>query len=210
MQNIVSCFNTASPRCQRRNSSCRPSSENESGRHAYPEERGIVIAGGLKYFPNVWGCVNLIRHFGCNLPIQLWYLGDGECDPYLKRLLKPFGVECVDARKREQDIPCRILCGWELKPFSTLHSPFAQVLFLDADNGIVRDPTYLFDTPQFQVHGPIFWPDYACWTLKPEVWQIFGMDWMAAQAEREVAFGSGQYLTSTRRAAGASCAGPSG
>ncbi len=36
--------------------------------------------------------------------------------------------------------------------------------------------------------------DYACWTLKPEVWTIFGMDWMVAQAEREVAFESGQYL----------------
>jgi hypothetical protein len=112
------------------------------GRHAYPEERGIVIAGGgLKYFPSVWVNVHLVRHFGCKLPIQLWYLGDGECDPYMKRLLKSLGVECVDARKREKDIACRILCGWELKPYSTLYSPFAQVLFLDADNGVVRDPT---------------------------------------------------------------------
>jgi hypothetical protein len=30
----------------------------------------------------------------------------------------------------EKDYPCRILCGWELKPYSTLHSPFNQVLFL--------------------------------------------------------------------------------
>jgi hypothetical protein len=76
------------------------------GRHAYPEERGIVIAGGgLKYFPSVWVCVNLVRHFGCKLPIQLWYLGDGECDPYMQRLLEPLGVECVDARKLEKDLP---------------------------------------------------------------------------------------------------------
>jgi hypothetical protein len=170
------------------------------GRHAYAEERGIVIAGGgLKYFPSVWVCINLVRHFGCKLPIQLWYLGDGEFDPYMKRLLKPFGVECVDARKLEKDIPCRILCGWELKPYSTLHSPFAQVLFLDADNGVVRDPTYLFDTPQLQEHGAIFWPDYACWTLKPEVWQIFGMDWMVPQAQKEIAFESGQYLIDKTR-----------
>ncbi|GIX04286.1 MAG: hypothetical protein KatS3mg114_0155 [Planctomycetaceae bacterium] len=69
------------------------------GRHAYPEQRGIVVAGGgLKYFPSVWVCVHLVRHFGCELPIQLRYLGEGECDPYMKRLLKPFGIECVDAR----------------------------------------------------------------------------------------------------------------
>jgi hypothetical protein len=50
--------------------------------------------------------------------------------------------------------------------------------FLDADNGSMRDVTSLFDTPQLCEHGTVFWPDYACWTLKPEVWHIFGMDWM--------------------------------
>ncbi len=170
------------------------------GRHAYPEERGIVIAGGgLKYFPGVWVCVNLIRHFGCQLPIQLWYLGDGECDPYMRRLLKPFGVECVDARKLEKEYPCRILCGWELKPYSALHCPFEQVLFLDADNGPVRDVTYLFDTPQFKEYGAIFWPDYACWTLKADVWRIFGMEELAAKADREVAFESGQFMVDKTR-----------
>ncbi|MCS7168056.1 MAG: hypothetical protein RMI91_12030 [Gemmatales bacterium] len=169
-------------------------------RHAYSQNRGIVIAGGgLKYFPSVWVNVHLVWDFGCKLPIQLWYLGDGKCDPYMRRLLKPLGVECVDARRLEKDIPCRILCGWELKPDSTLHSPFAQVVFLDADNGPVRDPTYLFDTPQFHEHGAIFWPDYACWTLKPEVWTIFGMDWMVPRAHEEVAFESGQYLIDKTR-----------
>lgn len=170
------------------------------GRHAYPEERGIVIAGGgLKYFPSVWVNVHLVRHFGCELPIQLWYLGDGECDPYLKRLLKPLGVQCVDARKMEQEHPCRILCGWELKPYATLYSPFAQVLFLDADNGPVRDVTYLFDTPQFREHGAIFWPDYDVWRLKPDIWEIFGIDWMRPHAHTERAFESGQYLIDKTR-----------
>lgn len=169
-------------------------------RHVYPEDHGIVIAGGgLKYFPSVWVNVHLIRHFGCTLPIQLWHLGDGECDPYLRRLLKPLGVECVDARKLEKDHPCRILCGWELKPYATLYSPFAQVLFLDADNGPVRDVSYLFDVPQFREQGAVFWPDYACWTLKPEVWTIFGMDRLVPNAHEEVAFESGQYLIDKTR-----------
>ncbi|MCC6493500.1 MAG: hypothetical protein IT424_10810 [Pirellulales bacterium] len=171
-------------------------------RHAYPQERGIVIAGGgLKYFPSVWVNVNLIRRFECELPIQLWYMGDNECDPYMKRLLAPLGVECVDARKLEREHPCRILCGWELKPYAALHSPFAEVLFLDADNGVVRDPTYLFDEPEYLRTGAVFWPDYACWTLKPDVWQIFGMDHMAERAEQERAFESGQYLIDKRRCA---------
>lgn len=164
--------------------------------------RGIVIAGGgLKYFPSVWVNIHLLRHFGCQLPIELWYLGDGECDPYMKRLLAPLGVECVDARIREQSVPCRILCGWELKPFATLNSSFAEVLFLDADNGVCCDPTYIFDEPHYLRHGSVFWPDYACWKLKPDVWRIFGMTDMAEPevAAHERAFESGQYLINKHR-----------
>ncbi len=96
------------------------------GCNAYEVDRGIVIAGGgLKCFPSVWVNVNLLRQHGCELPIQLWYMGDGKCDPYMKRLLAPLRLECVDARKVELEIPARILCGWELKPYSALHSPFA-------------------------------------------------------------------------------------
>jgi hypothetical protein len=169
-------------------------------RHTYPDHRGIVIAGGgLKYFPNVWVCVNMLRELGCILPIQVWYLGDGEMDPYTKRLLAPLGVECVDARKMEAAHPCRILCGWELKPYATLYSPFAEVLFLDADNAPVREVSYLFDTPQFREYGAIFWPDYACWQLKRDVWEIFGMPEIAERWESEVAFESGQYMIDKTR-----------
>jgi hypothetical protein len=180
-------------------------------RVTYAQERGIVIAGGgLKYFPSVWVNVNLIRHFGCTLPIQLWYLGDTEMDPYMKRMLEPLGVECIDAREIEKQHPCRILCGWELKLYATLHSPFAQVLFLDADNGVVCDPTYLFECEEYQRHGAIFWPDYACWTLKPGVWKVFGMMDMAEPevSEHERAFESGQYLIDKRRC-GCPCSMPS-
>jgi hypothetical protein len=171
-------------------------------RVTYSQDRGIVIAGGgLKYFPSVWVNVNLLRHFGCALPIQLWYLGNSEMDPYMKRLLEPLGVECIDAREIEKQFPCRILCGWELKLYATLHSPFAQVLFLDADNGVVCDPTYLFDCEEYKRHGAVFWPDYACWTLKPGVWRVFGMPDMAEPevSEHERAFESGQYLIDKRR-----------
>ncbi|XZE56089.1 hypothetical protein SH139x_002165 [Planctomycetaceae bacterium SH139] len=178
--------------------------ELKPSRRTYPIDLGIVIAGGgLKYFPSVWVNVRLLRHFGCTLPIQLWYLGDGEIDPYMRRLLAGHDVQCVDARQLEREHPARILCGWELKLYSTLHSPFAQVLFLDADNGVVADPSYLFDSPELAKHGAIFWPDYACWTLKADVWEIFGMPDMAEPevAMHERAFESGQYLIDKRRCA---------
>jgi hypothetical protein len=141
----------------------------------------------------------LLRHVGCQLPIQLWYLGDDECDPYIRRLLKPLGVECIDARKVENEHPCRILCGWELKLYATLYSPFAEVLYLDADNGPVRDPTFLFDAPEYRERGAIFWPDYGRWTLKDDVWRIFGMEDMIPRSGSERAFESGQYVIDKTR-----------
>lgn len=123
--------------------------------------RGIVVCGGgVRYFTNAWVCINMLRHLGCRLPVQLWHLGAKEMDATMARLMVPLGVECVDASTVRREHPARILSGWELKPYSILHAPYREVLFLDADNVPVVDPTFLFDTPQFRKTGAIFWPDY--------------------------------------------------
>jgi Mannosyltransferase putative len=78
--------------------------------------RGIVIAGGgPKYTPSAWVNVCKLRHLGCKLPIELWYLGDAEMDPYTERLFGDLGVKCINAREVERTIPARVLCGWELR-----------------------------------------------------------------------------------------------
>lgn len=165
--------------------------------HVPRSGRGIVIAGGgLKYIPSVWVGVHLIRKFGCKLPIQLWYLGDHEIDPALIRLFTSLGVECVNALDHPAAKDFRILCGWELKLFATWHSPWREVLFLDADSSPVRDPEYLFESAPYLKHGSIFWPDYAQWTLKWDVWDIFGIYKLADPeiAKHEPALESGQYM----------------
>lgn len=163
----------------------------------YPQKRGIVMAGGgIKYLPSVWVGINFIREQGCELPIQLWYLGDNEVDPYIKRLLSPLGVECVDARKVAKEKPFRILCGWELKLYSVWNSPFEEVLFLDADSAPVCDVTDLFDRPAYSRYGAAFWPDYESWILKADVWEIFGIERFANEqaASKEWALESGQFM----------------
>ncbi|KAF4027962.1 putative Mannosyltransferase [Phytophthora infestans] len=51
------------------------------------------------------------------------------------------------------------------------YSSFDRVLFLDADNVPVRDPSFLFTSPEFVKTGAIFWPDF--W--HPDS-TIFGLD----------------------------------
>lgn len=149
------------------------------------EGRGIVLAGGgLKYFPSLWVLLNQLREVGCKLPIQLWHLGRAELDPAMRKLLEPFGVEFVDAREHEKKYPCRILNGWELKPYAVLHSRFRESLFLDADDTPLRDPSFLFDSEEYQQHGAAFWPDYPHWSLTPKHWERFGVEPIAPPLPR--------------------------
>lgn len=123
--------------------------------------RGIVICGGgVRYFTNAWVCINMLRRLGCRLPVQVWFLGKKEMDRDMEALLASLDVTCVDACSLRKKFPVRTLRGWELKPYAILHSPFREVLFLDADNVPVVNPEFLFDTEQYRNAGGIFWPDY--------------------------------------------------
>lgn len=93
------------------------------------------------------------------MPIQFWHYGRAELDAPMRRLVEPFGVECVDARCVARKAGRAISAGWPLKPLSILYSPFEEVLALDADNVPIRIPEYLFDSEVYQDTGAIFWPD---------------------------------------------------
>ncbi|WP_428305400.1 hypothetical protein [Lacipirellula sp.] len=141
------------------------------------EGRGIVTCGGgVKYGACAWVLVRLLRFLGCDLPIEVWALDDDEFDPELVRLLESYGATCVNAASVLKEHPHRRLRGWELKPYAILHSKFREVLFLDADNVPVRDPTYLLDSPQYKDSGTVFWPDPAHFRtpLNSPLWKIFG------------------------------------
>lgn len=140
-----------------------------------PEDagRGIVICGGgVTYFTNAWVCINMLRHLGCRLPIQLWHLGPEEIDERIKALVAPLDVELVDALEMRQRHPVRRIVGCGVKPYALLYSRFSEVLLLDADNVPVENPEFLFETPEFKQAGAIFWPDFG--HLKPDgsIWKL--------------------------------------
>jgi hypothetical protein len=157
--------------------------------------RGIVMCGGgARYFTNAWVCLRMLRRLGCALPVQLWHLGRSEMDPAMRRLLAQLGVETVDALVVQRRRPVRRLGGWELKPYAILHSPFREVLLLDADNVPVRDPTFLFDAAPFRETGAMFWPDRGRDPKSETIWRSCGVP---VPAEPE--FESGQLLVDKAR-----------
>jgi hypothetical protein len=155
---------------------------------AYPEARfsgrGIVIcAGGDVYFPCAWVAIGMLRALGCTLPIELWYRGPREMTAAMIALLEPFQVVCVDAYDVARRQPYRRLDSWEIKPFAIAYSRFAEVLYVDADNVPLRNPEFLFATPEYKNAGSLFWPDRYSgpqsgieW-LKREAWALCGVSY---------------------------------
>ncbi|MBI3417902.1 MAG: hypothetical protein HY043_21625 [Verrucomicrobia bacterium] len=157
--------------------------------------RGIVICGGgVLMFTNAWVCINMLRRLGCVLPIQLWHLGDEEMDDTMRALVTPLGVECVDAFAVRREHPVRRLNGWALKPYALVHSPFEEVMLLDADNVPVVNPEFLFETPQFRRSGAIFWPDHGRLGPQHSAWKIFSVPY-----RDEPEFESGQMVVNKRK-----------
>lgn len=165
----------------------------------YPEERyrgrGIVMAaGGNRFFASLYVTVRALRHVGCTLPIQVWYLGrHDEMPARHRKLLAPYGVEFVDADRVRRRHPARCLDGWELKVFVALHSPYEEILSLDADSYPCRNPELLFEQADYQARGAIFWPDAAP-TDDRLRWSAFGV----ADPRRLGSFESGQFVIDKR------------
>ncbi len=137
--------------------------------------RGIVMAVGGRFMASAWVTLSLLRNVHrCDLPIELWYLDDDDFAPELRRRFERFDVSFVDARSiaAASWLP---RTGWELKPFALLHSQFAEVLLLDADNIPLIDPTTLFDEPRYASYGALFWPDIRRVNPYNPIWSIVGV-----------------------------------
>jgi ADP-heptose:LPS heptosyltransferase len=159
------------------------------------EGRGIVIpAGGEKYFASAWVNLNMLRHVGCALPVELWHLGPGEMTEQMRRLVEPLGAACVDALEVRRRRPCRILNGWELKPYALLHSRFREAVLLDADNFPLVDPSFLFDEGEYVRCGAVFWPDRGRMGPEHNAWRLTG-----APYRDEPEFETGQAVVDKRR-----------
>ncbi|MDZ4847681.1 MAG: hypothetical protein SGI77_00160 [Pirellulaceae bacterium] len=141
----------------------------------YPDTfqgRGIAIcAGGRRYNTCAWVLVRLLRYLRCQLPIEVWCY-EVELDRPWANLLEPYDVRLRVVPNQGINVPSR-RDGWRLKSKAILESRFNEVLLLDADNVPVRDPSYLFDCPEYQEKGAVFWPDCNRTNRRSLQWKVF-------------------------------------
>ncbi|KAK9818014.1 hypothetical protein WJX72_005712 [[Myrmecia] bisecta] len=128
--------------------------------------RGIVIpAGGNVLLTNAFMVISVLREMHrCTLPIEVFYNGAREMDEktnhYFESRFKNvtlFDLSTAPYPSHHRRIP---IDHYTFKAYAFYHSSFDQVLLLDADSIPLRDPEYLYDTPQFLEAGHLNWPDW--------------------------------------------------
>jgi len=127
-----------------------------------PGTRGIVSTAGGAYMSIFLISLHMLRRTNCTLPVEL--VLDSKTDDNIhlcEKVLSELNAHCIYLTDvlgpKTQE-----LSKFQLKVFSILSSSFESVLFLDADNYPINDPTSLFNTASFTKTGLVTWPDF--WT----------------------------------------------
>jgi hypothetical protein len=165
--------------------------------------RGIVIAaGGVSMFTNAYVLIHVLRkQLHCTLPIEVWHFGGTELSPRMQGLLSELDVAMVDADGLAKIKAAPIRDGWQLKSFAVLWSRFAEILLLDADQTPAIDPAVVFEWPEYQKSGAVFWPDVVELRESNEIWDLVGLPRSKLRSIE-----SGQLLVDKRRHWKALCA----
>ncbi len=158
--------------------------------------QGIVIcAGSPRIFTNAYVLIHVLRrHLGCRLPIEVWHFGSTELSPRMAHLLRELEAQPVDAGAAMRLQPPVLSNPWQLKPYAIKWSQFREVLYLDADQVPVRDPTEVFAWQQYQETGAVFWPDIIDLRADNPVWTICNLP-----PRRTISIESGQILIDKAR-----------
>lgn len=149
--------------------------------------RGVVISAGGRYLPGAYVAVKMLRHVGCDLPVEIWYSSDnGESPGIFQRELAGENVKWVDAKEFSGSMSSPK--GYASKLFAVLHSSFEEVLLLDADCYPCDNPIKVFEDPSYQETGAAYWPDIENqadfrWT-----------DWEIEQHGPNVGYETGQFV----------------
>jgi alpha 1,2-mannosyltransferase len=165
--------------------------------------QGIVMVVYPEMVPSIYATVRTLREvLSCELPVEIWLRPD-EMDKH-PGVLEPLWD--LAKNKSVGDITFQAIRHPQATLFNTkiyaiYHSKFQQVLFLDADNVPVKDPSYLFKTNEFVDTGAVFWPDFwhpdnTIFSIDETslVWELLGTDFVD-MFEQE----SGQLLIDRKR-----------
>eukprot|EP00045_Choanoeca_perplexa_P004014 m.34925 g.34925 ORF g.34925 m.34925 type:complete len:454 (+) comp12354_c0_seq1:69-1430(+) len=176
------------------------------------QDRGLVISGGAYQLHLAYACIKMLRESGCTLPIDLWVSsGRNETlSPAHIRLLTELDVQVYDTdvvantfgdMERQMHPTSPRTKPYILKQIGLLSARCEECLMLDADNIPVRDPTFLFETPEYLGSGHLLWPDF--WHMRggpAAIREIFGLPQGHGELPDTRSVESGQMVVHKRKA----------
>ncbi|KAI4726663.1 hypothetical protein E4T49_05547 [Aureobasidium sp. EXF-10728] len=121
--------------------------------------RGIVLSGNDKQARFILTAIMSFRKLGCNLPVEIMYLGENDLnDDWRMKLESIPSVVTRDLSQMVSDDGWE-LKGWASKAFALLMSSFREVIYLDADALFFVNPAELFEDPGYVETGALFFRD---------------------------------------------------
>lgn len=147
--------------------------------YSTPSGSGIVFVGGIKFSWLSFIGIQQLRTLGCELPIEVFIGDENEYEEeFCEVILPKFNARCSVLHKEIGDISKKLdakISGYQYKNLAFLVSKFENILFLDADNVPMKDPTPLFTSKVMEEHGLIIWPDAWARTTHPKYFEIAGI-----------------------------------
>lgn len=148
--------------------------------YSRPSGNGIVFVGGIKFSWLAFIGIQQIRMLGCELPIEVFIGDESEYEEEFCEIILPkYNARCSVLHQEIGDISKKLsskISGYQYKNLAFLVSKFENILFLDADNVPMKDPTPLFNSKVMNDHGLVIWPDAWARTTTPKYYEIAGVN----------------------------------
>lgn len=121
--------------------------------------RGIALTAGNDQVTYLLTQIPILRRLGCDLPIEVMYVGDGDLNRDSRQDLEDLdGVITRDISAMVHPVGWDI-GSWAAKPFAVLLSSFREVIFIDADSFFFVNPEVMFEYPEYVRTGALFFRD---------------------------------------------------
>ncbi len=127
---------------------------------SYTVPRVIAFSCPNKYFRLVLHQIRCIREiYKSTIPIEVYHIGyDDLADHRIARLKSQPNVSVIDITTVFSNAELG-LSGWDSKPFVMLASAGREVLLLDADAVLAKNPESFFEYPPYINAGALFFKD---------------------------------------------------
>jgi Mannosyltransferase putative len=136
--------------------------------------KGIVLCGASDSIVSVWVSIRMLRHLGCELPIELWCYKPESLKQEERwiPLLEKQRVNIRFASEHAESVGRRDLY---LPIFGVMHSSFDEVLYLDGAVP-VQNVSSLMHSPEFRESGAVFWAGNGSVARENPIWRILDLE----------------------------------